>query len=356
MYISSPLILPSATPAGGILIDITAERGGLAGLILLSTQGPSVTLEVSDPSSGEFAPVTALPRRLEAGQTLRLTRTDTSALSSTINAILLPDEGAEPEFPAAPGETVDYPTLRMYDDNYITALGTSESGEPQAVVYAIPISAQTALDVGAMGIEIQESTPNPDGPVQAALFAHWPPEPEELPLAAATIDAMNLAASVRLNGLRAQTYFLVIGSLAPSETSLIVTPQLYSGAIPDNNWQETEFGGRSGVLRSSEAAPGNVGRRRFVPFSATGAGTLSVELYSTFSVNSTLQATLHPAPGVSLPGQVDMVTGPTSGWTTVNIPIPQAGDFLLNMWPYVAEAQEDNFVYVDLSSLQFTAT
>lgn len=356
MFISSPLILPAATVGDGILIEVTAERGGLAGLILLSTQGPAVTLDVRGPSSSEFTPVTALPRRLEAGETLRLTRTDTSALSSTINAILLPDEGAEPEFPSDPGIPSAYPELQFYSDNYVLLPEFGEDGAPQMQVYAIPITSEIAGAVAALSIEVQERVPNFAGTVQAALLTQWPNDNGDEPLDVVSVDGLNRAASLRLNGLSARTYHLALVGLSAEPTAMIITPQFTETPAPDNNWRQVEFGGRADVHRSPETAVGSSGRRRFVPFEATGAGTLSVDLYSTFSVNSTLQATLHPGPGVTLPGQVDMVTGPTPGWTTINIPIPEAGDYLLNMWPYIAEAQEDNFVYVDLSSLQFTAT
>ncbi len=93
--IPSPLILGGATPPGGLSLEVTAARGGLAGYQLLAVaSGPPCAVEVRT-GSGAWSAVT-FPHTLTAGETLRLTRTDSSAVATIITALAPPDAGGEP--------------------------------------------------------------------------------------------------------------------------------------------------------------------------------------------------------------------------------------------------------------------
>lgn len=77
MSLSNPIVI-DVTPAAGYLLTITADVGGLAGLQLLGQSGPPATVEVSADGGDTWADL-SYPHTLAAGETLRLTRADTSA-------------------------------------------------------------------------------------------------------------------------------------------------------------------------------------------------------------------------------------------------------------------------------------
>lgn len=93
MYTPNPILL-AETPAGGHVLPVTADQGGLNGYILLGQLGPPATVEVSADGVAWQAPT--YPHTLAAGETLRLTRTDTSAVLTTLRALAPVDEGAAP--------------------------------------------------------------------------------------------------------------------------------------------------------------------------------------------------------------------------------------------------------------------
>lgn len=78
---NNPFLLDQ-TPAGGLIIPITADPGGLAGLTILGLGGPPAEVDLS-PDAVNWVPASA-PTTLEAGQYLRLTRTDSSPVVTTL--------------------------------------------------------------------------------------------------------------------------------------------------------------------------------------------------------------------------------------------------------------------------------
>lgn len=93
--IPSP-ILVGRTPAAGLILAVTAERGGLSGYVLLGQVGPPVSAELSSDGGLTWAALT-FPHTLTPGEQLRLTRSDTSALLTTLHALAPVDEGAPPD-------------------------------------------------------------------------------------------------------------------------------------------------------------------------------------------------------------------------------------------------------------------
>ena len=127
MYTSNPILL-GVTPAGGLILEVTGGRGGLAGYILLGQHGPPCTVEVSTDNGATWRAIT-YPVTLAAGQQLRLTRTDTSAVLTTIRA-LAPLVAAPAAFALARDTegflTTDAP-LQRDADGFLTAPDTSFS-------------------------------------------------------------------------------------------------------------------------------------------------------------------------------------------------------------------------------------
>ncbi|WP_019585212.1 PPC domain-containing protein [Deinococcus apachensis] len=97
MYTPNP-ILVVATGPDGLTVEVTAERGDLAGYVLLGQQGPSCTVEVSVDGGSTWQVVT-YPHTLASGL-LRLTRPDPGGAVTTLRALAPLDEGAAPEPPA----------------------------------------------------------------------------------------------------------------------------------------------------------------------------------------------------------------------------------------------------------------
>ncbi|WP_272977102.1 hypothetical protein [Deinococcus geothermalis] len=98
--VTNPILL-DVTPAGGLILEVTGERGGLGGYLLLGQDGPSASVEVS--AGGATWQAVTYPVTLAAGQQLRLTRTDTSAALTTIRALApLVAAPSDPEEPPAP--------------------------------------------------------------------------------------------------------------------------------------------------------------------------------------------------------------------------------------------------------------
>lgn len=91
MYFPNPILLAGA---GTVVLPVTADRGTLAGAVLLGQQGPPVAVEVSL-AGGPWRAV-SYPHTLAAGEQLRLTRTDATFTASTIRLLSPVDEGAPP--------------------------------------------------------------------------------------------------------------------------------------------------------------------------------------------------------------------------------------------------------------------
>ena len=92
MLIPNPILF-GPTPAGGAVLPVTADRGGLAGYVLLGQLGPPATVEVS--AGGGWTPLT-YPHTLTTSEQLRLTRTDLSALMTTLLMLAPVDDGPLP--------------------------------------------------------------------------------------------------------------------------------------------------------------------------------------------------------------------------------------------------------------------
>lgn len=104
MLIPNPILL-DMTPAGGLTLPVTAERGGLAGYILLGQLGPPAMAQVSADGGASWQAVT-YPHALAAGETLRLSRTATSAALTILRALAPVDDEPPPEMVVpAPGPT-----------------------------------------------------------------------------------------------------------------------------------------------------------------------------------------------------------------------------------------------------------
>ena len=116
---NSPLLL-DVTLATGQTVAVSNLPGGLAGLTLLGLTGPAATVEISTDAGTTWAAVT-YPHTLAAGQTLRLTRTDTSAELTTLRATL-PD--------AAGGGVAEY-----NPDGYLRLAGTTSPTWPGQAQY-----------------------------------------------------------------------------------------------------------------------------------------------------------------------------------------------------------------------------
>ncbi|WP_027459258.1 hypothetical protein [Deinococcus murrayi] len=102
MHIPNPILLAGATPASGLILEVTAGRGGLAGYILLGQHGPPAAVEVSG-DGGTTWEAPSYPHALAPGL-LRLTRTDESASVTTLRALAPVDEAPPPEpGPGVPG-------------------------------------------------------------------------------------------------------------------------------------------------------------------------------------------------------------------------------------------------------------
>ena len=95
MLIPNPILF-GPTPAGGAVLPVTADRGGLAGYVLLGQLGPPATVEVS--AGGGWTPLT-YPHTLTASEQLRLTRTDLSSLMTTLLMLAPVDDGPLPSVP-----------------------------------------------------------------------------------------------------------------------------------------------------------------------------------------------------------------------------------------------------------------
>lgn len=129
MYTPNPILLDT-TPAGGLTLPVSKERGGLAGYILLGVHGPPASVEVSGDGGATWQAL-AYPHTLTDGELLRLTRTDTSAALTTLRALAPLDEAAAPAaFTLARDAegflTTDAP-LQRDADGFLTAPDTSFS-------------------------------------------------------------------------------------------------------------------------------------------------------------------------------------------------------------------------------------
>ena len=80
---ANPILLDK-TPANGLILPITADLGGLAGLTIQGQGGPPAQVELSFDMEIWFP--AGAPYTVEAGQYLRLTRTDDSPILTTIYA------------------------------------------------------------------------------------------------------------------------------------------------------------------------------------------------------------------------------------------------------------------------------
>lgn len=93
--IQNPILL-DRTPAGGLILPVTGDRGGLSGYVLLGLLGPPATAEIST-DGGEAWTTLTYPHELVPGEQLRLTRTDTSPLLTMLRALAPLDEGGPPQ-------------------------------------------------------------------------------------------------------------------------------------------------------------------------------------------------------------------------------------------------------------------
>lgn len=135
MYVPNPILLAGA---GVVVLPITAERGGLAGSILLGPLGPPVTVEVS--ADGTSWRTVTYPHTLAPGEQVRLSRTDPSTTASTIRMLSVPDEEAPP-VPEAPPVTGTL-TVEMDTDGYqaiTNAEAVTDEGGYQTIQDATPV-------------------------------------------------------------------------------------------------------------------------------------------------------------------------------------------------------------------------
>lgn len=126
-YIPNPIVF-GPTPAGGVTLEVTADRGGLAGYILLSVSGPPAVLTLNG------QPLT-YPVTLHAGDSLTLVRS-AGAVLTAIQALAPLDEAAPPT-PAGLVVTTDaegYQTITNADatsdaDGYQTIPDTTATSD-----------------------------------------------------------------------------------------------------------------------------------------------------------------------------------------------------------------------------------
>lgn len=93
MLIPNPILI-GPTPAGGVVLPVTADRGGLAGYVLLGQHGPAMTVELSTGTPAWTAPT--YPHTLSVGELLRLTRTDGSPTLTTLRMLAPVDDDLTP--------------------------------------------------------------------------------------------------------------------------------------------------------------------------------------------------------------------------------------------------------------------
>lgn len=101
MLIPNPILF-GPTPAGGAVLPVTGDRGGLTGYIVLGIHGPSATVELH--TDGAWGPL-AYPHTLAPGEQLRLTRTDPSAVLTTLRLLAPVDDGLPPAGNPDPGSS-----------------------------------------------------------------------------------------------------------------------------------------------------------------------------------------------------------------------------------------------------------
>lgn len=144
MYVPNPILL-GVTPPGGLTLEVTAERGGLAGYVLLGQLGPPATVEVSLNDGLHFVPL-SYPHTLEAGEQVRLTRTDPDGLLTTLRALAPVEEDAVPPPPPAPYAVATDP------DGYQTLTNASATTDAQGY-QTIPDAAATPDADGYESVE-----------------------------------------------------------------------------------------------------------------------------------------------------------------------------------------------------------
>lgn len=149
MYIPNPILLDK-TPADGLTLPISPERGGLAGYILLGQLGPPADVEVSGNGGATWQAVT-YPRTLTAGEMLRLTRADGDTLT-VLRALAPVDEAGppEPETPAAE------PYAVITDDEGYQSITNAAATTDAEGYQIIPDGAATADGEGFETVERSE--------------------------------------------------------------------------------------------------------------------------------------------------------------------------------------------------------
>lgn len=146
MYSPNPILL-SATPDEGHVLPVTEGRGGLAGYVLLGQFGPATTVETQSGDAAPWLPIT-YPHTLLAGQGLRLTRSDTSPLLTTIRALAPADAGDE----TPPFEPF---TVTLDAGGYETIINADATADPDGYETVTDATATTDPD----GYESVERTP-----------------------------------------------------------------------------------------------------------------------------------------------------------------------------------------------------
>lgn len=207
MHIPNPILLAGATPASGLILEVTAGRGGLAGYILLGQHGPPAAVEVSG-DGGTTWEAPTYPHTLAPGL-LRLTRTDEGASVTTLRALAPVDEAPPPE-PEAPGETF------LLQNGAPVTVPNMFAGATLLYSFTLP-SGVTALTVATEG---------GTGDVGLFLRRGSPPElPEnEPPLADAESQQEGNAETVGVENPQAGTwYVLVFAYAASSDVTLTAT-------------------------------------------------------------------------------------------------------------------------------------
>lgn len=110
-YTPNPIVF-GQTPASGVLLTVTEQRGGLAGYILTGVSGPAATITLNGNPLD-------YPTTLNSGDALRLHRESGAEL--TIIAALAPIGDAEPPVSAGLVITAEPDGTLSSDDPRITA-------------------------------------------------------------------------------------------------------------------------------------------------------------------------------------------------------------------------------------------
>ncbi|KQR37719.1 hypothetical protein [Deinococcus sp. Leaf326] len=196
--IPNPILL-DVTPTGGFVLPVLAGRGGLSGYQLLGLDGPG-TAELSADSGVTWAEL-VYPYTLAPGEQLRLTRTDSGPVLTTLRAL------APVEAPPTPGgDTGPSPYPELLSDVPVNLTAPVASPVTAPAIYRVELEAAAELALSVTG-----STD-----VYMSVEANWPPTIDPVAFASAGQDPLTL--SVPLGPGR--WYVTLSGTNAPAPVTL----------------------------------------------------------------------------------------------------------------------------------------